>query len=275
MLVSIWNDEIQKAMSHPIKRRIIECLQDENLPFTELLNAVGVINHGKFGYHLRTLKEFIKLEPSTKRYRLTDRGRLLAACIRDFRFIISTGKRLERYVQGLGFGDHAVTFYDTEDFKRKISLPFLKAGLQRGEAVVYVVSEHRLNSAAREILNYGISGDYIRNGAFTIMSAYEWYLEKGKAQAKTIIANTLRLLKEKQKAGFTGLRAAGETDVFFHDAKVEELLTYEAALGRHLAPNTCALCLYDTNRLDKEEYIRVCNCHGHIISKGIVGKMMV
>jgi len=270
--LNTWNDDIQRAMAHPIKRRIIECLRDANLSFTELLHTVDESNHGRFGYHLRTLKGFVELEPSTKRYHLTDRGRLLAAIIRYFRFIISTGKRPEKYVQGLRFGDHAVGFWDTEDFKRKISLPFLKAGLPKGEAVVYVVSEHKLNSEAREILNYGISGDYIRNGAFTIMSAYEWYLEKGKAQAKTITANWERLIKEKQKAGFTGVRVAGEMDTFFNNAKVDELLKYEESLGRQLPLDLCGLCLYDIDRLDKEQFIRVCNYHGHMISKGIVGK---
>jgi DNA-binding HxlR family transcriptional regulator len=93
-----WNEEIQRAITHPIRRRIIECLQNGDLSFAELLNAVGEINHGKFGYHLRTLKTFIELEPSTKKYRLTDRGWLLAGLIRDFRFIASRNKEFARYV---------------------------------------------------------------------------------------------------------------------------------------------------------------------------------
>jgi len=104
------------------------------------------------------------------------------------------------------------------------------------------------------------------------MSATEWYIKKGKTQAKTIIDNWLTLVKEKQKAGFTGLRAAGEMEVFFNYAKNKELLRYEATLDRQLPPTMCALCLYDTHRLDEQELIQLTHSHGHSIFKGIAFK---
>lgn len=111
--MNAWNNEMQRAMAHPIRRRIVELLRDADLSFVELLNAVSESNHGKLGYHLRTLKTFVELVPSTNKYRLTDRGRLLDACIRDFRFIILTRKELAQYAQHLRLGDHAVGFYDS------------------------------------------------------------------------------------------------------------------------------------------------------------------
>ena len=207
-----------------------------------------------------------------KKYRLTDRGKLAGELIWDIYFTIARGGRdlahePTRYVRHLRFRDHAILHYNTEDVKREITFPFLEAGLPKGEAVVYVLSEHRLDSESREIQRYGISGDYLRNGAFTLMSAQEWYLEKGKAKAMTIIANWQTLLKEKQKAGFTGVRGAGEMDAFFHDSKVEELLKYEAMLGRQLAFDLCALCLYNTDWLDEKQIIQLNKCHGHQIFK--------
>jgi len=271
-----WDDEIHKALAHPIRRRIIECLQERNdLSFQDLLKYVGITNHGKLGFHLRILRALIEREPSMKKYRLTDRGQLAGELIWDTRFIIERGGRdlaLEptRYVRRLRLGDHAVLYYDAEDVKREISFSFLEAGLPKNEAVVYFVSEHKLDSEGREIQRYGISADYFRTEAFTIMSAEEWYLKKGKAQAKTIIANTLTLLKEKQKAGFTGLCVAAEMKVFFDYGKTEELLRYEAALGRKLPPNLCALCLYETHRLDENQLAQLRKCHGHEISEDIV-----
>ncbi len=218
------------------------------------------------------MRGLVERESSMKKYRLTDRGQLASELIWDIRFIIARGGRdlahePTRYVRHLRFGDHAVLYYDIEDIKREITFSFLEAGLPKGEAVVYIVSEHKLSSEAREIQRYGISGDYLRNGTFTIMSAHEWYLEKGKAQAKTIIANTMALLEEKQKAGFTGLRGAGEMDVFFNYAKNRELLAYEAALGRQLSPNLCGMCLYNTHRLEEKQIIQLNKYHGHAIFK--------
>jgi len=217
-----WDDEIHSALAHPIRRRIIECLQEKKyLSFHELLKYLGIGNHGKLGFHIKALGGLVEREPSMKKYRLTDRGQLAGELIWDIRFIVDRGGRdlahePTRYVRRLRFGDHAILYYDTEDAKREISFPFLEAGLPKGEAVVYLVSEHKLDSENREIQRYGISADYFRMKAFTIMSADEWYLKKGKAQAKTIIANWQKLLKEKQKTGFTGLRGAGEMEVFFN-----------------------------------------------------------
>ena len=269
-----WDDEIHRALAHPIRRRIIECLQESDFSFRELLKCVAVGNHGKLGFHIKALRGLVEREPTMKKYRLTDRGQLAGELIWDIRFIIDRGGRdlahePTRYVRRLRFGDHAVLFYDTEDVKREITFPFLEAGLPKGEAVVYLVPEHKLDSESREIQRYGISVDYFRTEAFTIMSADEWYMKKGKAQAKTIIANWQKLLKEKQKAGFKGLRGAGEMEVFFDNAKIKELLRYEAALGRQLASNVCGLCLYDTHRVDENQFVQLKKSHGHLILQDI------
>jgi hypothetical protein len=260
-------------MSHPLNRRIIECLHDENLSFTELLNKVGDGgDHGKFGYHLRTLSKFVELEPATKKYRLTDRGQLLAEVILDFRFLTSRGKEASRYAERLTIGDHAVALYDNEGFKREISFPFLKAGLSRGEAAIYIVSEDKLDSEVREIQKYGINLDSLPKKAFTIMSASEWYLRKGRAKAKTILTNWQMLIQEKKKAGFAGVHVAGETADLINAGLSEELLKYDEFLGRQLVFDVSGLCLYNKNILEEEHFLRVLKCHGHIISKDLVGK---
>jgi len=275
--LKVWDNEIHRAISHPIRRRIIECLLENDLSFSELMKCSGIINHGRFGHHLRALGGLVAYEPSMRKYRLTDRGQLAGELIWDIRFIINRGGRdlahePSRYVRHLRFRDHAVLYYNIEDVKREICFSYIEAGLPKNEAVVYIVSENKLDSEYREIQRYGISADYFRTEAFTIMPAEEWYMKKGKAQAKTIIANWLTLLKERQKAGFTGLRGAGEMEVFFNYAKTEELLRYEAALGRQLPPNLCGLCLYNTQRLDEEQFLELNKRHGHLIFKGIAVK---
>jgi DNA-binding transcriptional ArsR family regulator len=105
-----WDDEIHKALAHPIRRRIIECLQMNELSFPELLKRVGVGNHGKFGFHLKALKGIIEQESSTKKYRLTDKGQLASELIWDIRFAIERGGRdlasePTRYVRRLKSGD--------------------------------------------------------------------------------------------------------------------------------------------------------------------------
>lgn len=271
-----WDNEIHKTLAHPVRRRIIESLQTKGaLTFSDLLEYTSMHNHGRLGFHLRTLKGLIEQEPSTKRYKLTSRGVLASELMRDIRLTMMTdtvGARASTITRSLSTGDHAILFYDTEKIKRQITYPFLKAGLLKGDAIVYVVSEHKLDFESQEIYKYGIDLGNLREEALTILSADEWYIKKGKAQAKTILDNWLTLLKEKQKMGFTELRVASEMEVFFNYAKNKELLAYEAMLGKQIAPALCALCLYNTHKLDEQEFIQLNHSHGHSIFKGIAFK---
>jgi len=202
--------------------------------------------------------------------------KLASRLTRNTRFSNHENKRdnkLIQYIHSLRLKDHAILFYPTENSKLKMLSPFLEVGLSKGEAVIYLAPEHKLDRETRQIQGYDINLDLKQ--AFTILSADEWYLRKGKARPETIIANLLTLHKENQKRGFTGTRIAGDIEVFFNHAKTAELLRYEKLLGRQFATKICALCLYDIRRLDENQLTQVIKCHGHIISQGVIGRTSV
>jgi len=266
-----WDDEFQNAISHPVRRKIIELLQHENLSFMTLLKVVDGKNHGTLGYHLRALKEFIKIESSTNKYYLTEKGRSLAAYIQDLDYTLLASQKISRYIQSLAVKEHAVAFYETDNFKHQILTPFFKKGLQRGEAVVYLLPEAKLTSATREVQRFGIDFDLMPMEAFTVMSADDWYLKKGKADSKVIKDNWMDLVKKRKKVGFKGLRVAGDVEPFYDSAKNKELLEYEESLGRRFTFDICAVCLYNWNKFDKKQFRQIYRCHGHIISKSVFG----
>ena len=270
-----WDEEVFKGIAHPCRRGIIEYLHGKGeSSFSELLKNSKIANHGKIGFHLRALGGLVERGPSGKRYRLTEKGRLAEELIRDFRFLLAGHGRdtlIEpgRYVRDLGLGDHAVLYYNTDEVKREVCFPFLKAGLLGNESCLYLVAESKLDSEEREIRGFGIEVASFPEGAFAVASAEDWYLKKGNARTDTIIANWMRLLREKQRAGFSGLRVAGETSVFFDYAKSEELLRYEAAVQEHLDPNMCALCLYDASRPNEKEFLKLNRSHSHALLEGL------
>lgn len=267
-----------KILSHPVRRRIIKCLaEQESLSFNDLLKFINSRNHGELGFHLRALKDLIE-KRSSGEYSLTNKG-LLAANLLDNISLILSGATQDlsyspiRYAQRLALGDHAFLSSDSETTKKDICFPYLKAGLENGEAAVFLAGEQKLDSYAHEIQQYEIGAEYIDRKALIIMSAEEWYINKGKAHARTIISNWTKLLKTKQKAGFLGLHAAAEMDVFFDYAKTKELLKYERMLGRNFTLNLCGLCVYDDNRLDERLFRQLVTFHGHVISKDIAYKL--
>ena len=271
MSAASWDDEFQNAVSHPVRRKIIELLQHENLSFMTLLKVVDGKNHGTLGYHLRALKEFIEIESSTNKYYLTEKGRSLAAYIQDLDYTLLASQKISRYIQSLAVKEHAVAFYETDNFKHQILTPFFKKGLQRGEAVVYLLPEAKLTSATREVQRFGIDFDLMPMEAFTVMSADDWYLKKGKADSKVIKDNWMDLVKKRKKVGFKGLRVAGDVEPFYDSAKNKELLEYEESLGRRFTFDICAVCLYNWNKFDKKQFRQIYRCHGHIISKSVFG----
>lgn len=114
------NNGFLVALSHPIRRRIIDSLTKKDQPFVELMKSIDLNDHGQFGYHLRALRGFIRLHPSTKEYCLTNRGLLLSALISSYQYISLLNKQYEKYVRKLRMGDHAVAFFNSEDFKRGV-----------------------------------------------------------------------------------------------------------------------------------------------------------
>jgi hypothetical protein len=242
-----------------------------------LSKCITIDNHGRLGFHLRALAGLVEHEPSTGKYQLTDAGQMAISLIEDFQFLVKRTKQMKldapiNYIRNLALGDHSLPLYDTETFKREISFTFLKEGLLKHQATFYIVSENKLDSENRQAEKHGISFDQIHCGAFTILSSEELYLRKGKAQAKTAIANWLKLAKEKQTAGFKGLYVAAELDSFFEDAKSKELLTYERMLSQQYLPTVCGICLYSTHTLDEKKHAQLTKSHDHLITRQFAWK---
>jgi hypothetical protein len=271
------NSDLEKdvcmACCHPTKRKIVELLAEEDLSFTQLQNRInGSCDSGGFGYHLRRLVGFVEFEPTTKKYKLTYRGYLLLGIVREFRSRVLKGNQPLRYAEQLVLRDHAFAYFNSESFKRDIAFPFFKAGLSRGYAAFYAVGEEKLDSDVLALKKYGVDIDSLPKGAFTVMPSFEWFIQKGKAKAKTITENWQMLLEGKKEAGFAGLQVAGETAVFVDNGKGNELLQYEESLGRQFALDMCAICLYDKKRFEEGGISQVFKSHGHIISEELYGK---
>lgn len=177
------------------------------------------------------------------------------------------------YVEKLGCGDHAMLLYRNEIVSRSISIFFLSSGLQRGAAGVYLASERRIDQVTCELRRRGIdTEEREKKGAFAVMSAEEWYLRRGKASADMIIGNWLKLAKDKIKEGYKVLQAVGETDCFFDNGEVKELMVYEKKLGKRFSLPMCALCVYDAARVEPKHFWSLMEAHGHGIFQGIAFK---
>jgi DNA-binding transcriptional ArsR family regulator len=263
-------------LAHPIRRRILESLSEKDRSYDELNKICR--NHGRLAYHLRAMSGMMDKDPDRKVYTLTDNGRatwqwLLRASsdyTKRLNCEVAPEQNPSTYADKLGLSDHAFFLYDDAYSRRAIAFPFLKAGLTRQMAAVYLPSEEGMDREREEMRRRYLGFEELEErGAFTIMSAEEWYMRRGKASPDLIINNWSGLAQEKMSQGYKGLQVAGETDVFFENSKTTELFAYERKLGRKLPQSVCAMCMYDTRRLEPKQVMSLIETHGHGIFERI------
>jgi len=63
-----------ETLGHAVRMRILQCLGEEQLNFSELKRRVGIESSGHIQFHLEKLNGLIKVTPEGK-YALTDEGK--------------------------------------------------------------------------------------------------------------------------------------------------------------------------------------------------------
>jgi DNA-binding transcriptional ArsR family regulator len=259
-------DMLCHILENPTRRRILESLWEKDLSYDELTRICS--NHGRLGYHLRQMSKIVKKVPKEKTYRLTQSGRV----VRDW-FAQAPSPNAKgdlepapvhvTYANQLGLSEHAFALYEDADSRRAIAFPFLITGLRRSMASIYVVSEKEMDSEREEMRRRYIGmEEFEERGAFTIMSAEEWYMRRGKASSPVIIDNWSKLIQEKMSQGYKGLQGATEMSVFFENSKTSELLVYEKKLGRKFPQGLCGMCMYDARKLEPGQVMSLIETHG-------------
>jgi len=173
--------------------------------------------------------------------------------------------------------DHAIFFYANRRDKREVLFTYLKAGLDAGEAAIYVASDESTHEIRRAMEDFGVNVDQCESTrALRIVDYREWYIIEGKFDIRSIFSLWERSLREAIARGFKGLRVAGEMSCFFRHHMLNELVVYERALHRELEIPMEAICAYDDGivlrGIEEDRYLRLyldlITAHGTILIVG-------
>jgi len=173
--------------------------------------------------------------------------------------------------------DHAIFFYANRRDKREVLFTYLKAGLDAGEAAIYVASDESTHEIRRAMEDFGVNVDQCESTrALRIVDYREWYIIEGKFDIRSIFSLWKRSLREAIATGFKGLRVAGEMSCFFRHHMLNELVVYERALHRELEIPMEAICAYDDGivlrGIEEDRYLRLyldlITAHGTILFVG-------
>src|ERR1700720_4294059 len=90
-------------------------------------------------------------------------------------------ERLGALASGVGLHEHYCIIYETEEEKFAAAVPYLRAGLKRGERCLYVADEDSRVAVLDALGRAGTEVDrYLRTGALIIASGPEIFLDKGR-----------------------------------------------------------------------------------------------
>lgn len=166
------------------------------------------------------------------------------------------------FVRTMKAKDHVIMFYTDHRQKHLILFTYLKAGLDAGEAAIYIAGEESTDQIRRAMREYGLNAPYYeRIRALRIIDYRDWYIVKGEFDISRTMALWQKSFDDALANGFKGLRAAGEMSCFFKHNMIRELVQYERALHRVLEMPLTAICAYDDTVVAKgaqdEYYMRL------------------
>jgi len=192
---------------------------------------------------------------------------------------IAVPEKLIDYMEQLRPTNHLTLIYGSSEAKYNVLFTYLKVGLEKGEAAVYVSSEESPNQIRKAMKRFGIDvRKYEKASALNISKYKDIYIKNGKFDIPTTIDSWNRLYNTALEKGFKGLRVAGETAWFFNRELIPELIEYEKSLHRVMDVPMIAICACNANMLNRSKdpvgvYNELAKAHGTVLFSGIDKKL--
>ena len=143
-------------------------------------------------------------------------------------------------------GRHLYQFYKREEDYLRIILPFFQAGLEKGEACLWLVSQkmgvERMRWAAERAIPHFSS--YLISGEFTLYLAEDWYLEEGSFSEERAMKNVETFIGRTRQLGFSQVRGAGDAGCVPSQDMPYFQIYEKKVSGLIKTSSTIALCAY-------------------------------
>jgi hypothetical protein len=170
--------------------------------------------------------------------------------------------------------NHVLFLYESSEDKYNVLFNYLKAGLEDGEAVLYIASEESPNRIRDAMKRFGIEVEKNEKaGALHILGYNDFYIIEGKFTIPITMSLINKLYDEALTKGFKGWRATGEMACFFEHNLIQEVVEYEKALHSVFDIPIIGVCAYNVNMLIRANnpinlYNELLRAHGTVLFKG-------
>jgi hypothetical protein len=152
-------------------------------------------------------------------------------------------------IEDLELGRHVCYLYGDDDDHRKVLTRYLRAGLERGEKVVYIAGVHHPETILWYLESDGVDVEpYLRRRSLVITGPKSIFVREGSFCPDVSVASysvkTMLALDE----GYNGLRLSTDMSWSLHGHPgSQHLVSFEARLNKFFpGKQSLSLCQYDT-----------------------------
>jgi hypothetical protein len=171
---------------------------------------------------------------------------------------------LDIHVAAFRNGDHICLFYRSVEEELSTAVPFVQAGLLRGECCLCVLPDDRMDLFLARLHGVGVDTKReMTRGALLVARPEDSYLKGGSFDKSQMVGFLDQGLRQALQAGFTGFRGTGDLSwAVLDNHTCGHVAEYEAMLDRYY-PGKAALgiCMYDANLLDEAQLNRILEAH--------------
>jgi MEDS: MEthanogen/methylotroph, DcmR Sensory domain len=150
-------------------------------------------------------------------------------------------------IGGAGWGEHICAFFYTKDELLKLTVPYIKAGLEDNEFCMWITGDPVTENDALQALEQVLpdAHQYLVNKHLEIFSHSQWYLSSGTFDAELVLGNWVSKSKHAEGKGFAGMRITGNPFWLACEEDWEQFGAYEQAVTQSISnERVLALCTY-------------------------------
>ena len=171
-------------------------------------------------------------------------------------------------IESAAWGEHICVFFYTKDELLKLTVPYIKAGLEGNEFCIWIIGEPVTDNDAFHALEQALPNvhEYLARKQLEILPHNQWYLSTGSFDAQIVLLNCLKKAKHAQANGFAGMRITGNIFWLGSEQDWEQFGAYEQAVTQNIKnKRVLALCTYPYEICRINNVIQTLSSHNKVL----------
>jgi len=172
-------------------------------------------------------------------------------------------------LEDLPWGTHIAHFYRTAGDLVRVLVPYFQAGLERGDACVWITADPLDEQQAGEAFRKVVPDldRFLESGQLEIAPHDTWYLRGQVFDCEAVLERWAEVMDNALASGWKGMRAAGNMS-WLEEKHWTRFMAYERAVDNTLqkSPMT-AICSYPLARFKSADVVEIAGIHPESLVK--------